>query len=327
MDDETIIRLTLERLPEISEDLLEVAEIHGGGSDRNYYRMSNDSGTLIFCQYGIEREENSRFADHSDFLGRCGVCVPRILARDPENRCLWMEDLGGADLWSFRNSDWISVRRPLYEATLVEVEKLHSLTERTLSYGPILNPPFDADLYGWEFEYFMENFVDRLSDARKDDIRRVRKSVELERLRMELAARPRCLVHRDFQSQNVLIWEGKPALIDFQGMCYGLAEYDVASLIFDPYVVMSAEEREELIRFAESKSTTADFRGQLLLCAVQRLMQALGAYGFLGLEKKKRSFLKHVPRGLANLRQVAVEQGAMPVLEPVLSLREDQVLL
>jgi len=301
MDYDTIIQLTLEKLPELFGDGLKVSEIHGGGSDRHYFRVGNDSLKLIFCRYGIEKKENSLFSDHSDFLVEYGVRVPRVLAQDRENRCLWIEDFGVEDLWSYRDSDWLSVRQPLY-------------------------PPFDADLYRWEFEYFMDNFVNRLSAATRDEIRLVRESAELEYLRVELSARPRCLVHRDLQSQNVLIWKGTPALIDFQGMRYGLPEYDVASLIFDPYVVMSKEEREDLIRFVESKSKNADFRGQLLLCAVQRLMQVLGAYGFLGLVKKKPAFLRHIPRGLKNLHYVAVEQGVMPVLEPMLSLREDRVL-
>ena len=326
MNDDTIIQLTLEKLPELFGDGLKVSKIHGGGSDRHYFRVGNDSLKLIFCRYGIEKKENSLFADHSEFLVEYGVRVPRVLAQDRENRCLWIEDFGVEDLWSYRDSDWLSVRQPLYQSALLEVGKLHSLNERLISHSPILNPPFDADLYRWEFEYFMDNFVNRLSAATRDEIRFVRESAELKYLRVELSARPRCLVHRDLQSQNVLIWKGKPALIDFQGMRYGLPEYDVASLIFDPYVVMSKEEREGLICFVESKSNNADFRGQLLRCAVQRLMQVLGAYGFLGLVKKKPAFLKHIPRGLENLHYVAVEQGVMPVLEPMLSLREDRVL-
>ncbi|AWT59051.1 MAG: N-acetylmuramate/N-acetylglucosamine kinase [Candidatus Moanabacter tarae] len=326
MDYDTIIQLTVEKLPELFGDGLKVSEIHGGGSDRHYFRIGNDFLKLIFCRYGVEKKENSLFADHSDFLGEHGVRVPRVLAQDQENRCLWVEDLGGEDLWSYRDSDWISVRRPLYQAALLEVGKLHSVTERLISHLPVLNPPFNVDLYRWEFEYFMDNFVNRLSAATIDEIRPVRESAELKHLRLELSAQPRCLVHRDLQSQNVLIWKGMPALIDFQGMRYGLPEYDVASLIFDPYVVMSKEEREDLIRFLESRSNNADFRGQLLRCAVQRLMQVLGAYGFLGLVKKKSAFLKFIPRGLENLHHVAVEQGVMPVLEPMLSLRDDRFL-
>ncbi len=324
MDKETIIELTLEQLPDIAPGGLKVAELHGGGSDRRYYRLKGDSISLIFSQYGTERAENSLFAEHSVFLTGLGVRVPRTLACDSQNRRLWMEDLGDDDLWSFRESDWESVRRPLYEASLVEVAKLHSLTEVEFIEPPILNPRLDEKLYRWEFDYFVENFVGRLSGASEDDIRRVRNSAELKRLRVELAARPRCLVHRDFQSRNILVKDGQPALIDYQGMRFGLAEYDVASLLYDPYVAISTEQREELIRFAESRSPTPDFRGQLLGCAVQRLMQALGAYGFLGLVKMNSAFLRHVPRGLANLREVAVEQGAMPVLEPVLRLRREE---
>src|SRR5213078_4022853 len=104
-----------------------------------------------------------------------------------------------------------------------------------------------------------------------------------------LASFPRVLVHRDFQSQNIIIQNGQAKLIDFQGMRPGLAEYDLASLLFDPYVELSAAERSELIDYYRQKQTdngrkvNGQFDDTLQLCAMQRMMQALGAYGFLGL--------------------------------------------
>ncbi|MEM7013686.1 MAG: phosphotransferase, partial [Verrucomicrobiota bacterium] len=131
-----------------------------------------------------------------------------------------------------------------------------------------------------------------------------------------------CLIHRDFQSQNVMIRAGAPVFIDYQGLRFGLAEYDIASLIYDPYVSMTNEQREELIVFAENLSIEPIFRQQLRACACQRLMQALGAYGFLGLTKKKTAFLDHIEPAIANLRQVALEDGGLPILEPLLQLKE-----
>jgi aminoglycoside/choline kinase family phosphotransferase len=125
-----------------------------------------------------------------------------------------------------------------------------------------------------------------------------------------LGEKRRVLVHRDFQSQNVLIDRGEAWLIDFQGLRPGLAQYDLASLVYDPYMTLGSDEREELIDAYIGKvleaggEIEADFRETLDLCAMQRLMQALGAYGFLGLVKERTAFLEHIPAALKSLEEV-----------------------
>jgi aminoglycoside/choline kinase family phosphotransferase len=98
-------------------------------------------------------------------------------------------------------------------------------------------------------------------------------------------------VHRDFQSQNIIIRQGQAYLIDFQGMRPGLAEYDLASLLYDPYVQLSAAERAELLEFYRGEAEIIDpaYEEKFRLCAMQRLMQALGAYGYLGETKGYRN--------------------------------------
>jgi aminoglycoside/choline kinase family phosphotransferase len=104
----------------------------------------------------------------------------------------------------------------------------------------------------------------------------------LREIAKQLASLPRVLVHRDFQSQNIIIQNVQANLIDFQGMRPGMAEYDLASLFFDPYVDLSSEERSALLLYYRQKQAengvAVDGRSdhRLQLCATQRLMQALG---------------------------------------------------
>jgi aminoglycoside/choline kinase family phosphotransferase len=119
------------------------------------------------------------------------------------------------------------------------------------------------------------------------------------------------LVHRDFQSQNVVILNGEPCLIDFQGMRHGLPQYDLASMLLDPYVNLSSNEQQYLLEFYQSIAsnhaslTTPGAFGRIYdLCAAQRLMQALGAYGFLGHQRSRDDFLVHIPVALPRLHSV-----------------------
>ena len=139
-----------------------------------------------------------------------------------------------------------------------------------------------------------------------------------------LAGLPRVLVHRDFQSQNILLRNGQAYLIDFQGMRPGLAQYDLASLLYDPYVDLARKERDELIAYYREQqirngiNINGEFDLTLRFCAMQRLMQALGAYGFLGLVKGHKQFLEHVPAAVKSLRRI---------VEPIEGLQQLEALL
>ncbi len=300
-----------------------IEAITKGGSDRAYWRVGGGGRSLIAMEYTNARPDNAAFVPVTRFLATLGVPVPEILALREDERLVWLEDLGADDLWAHREASW-DERRPLYESTLRAVAKLHALGEAEVAAtdAPNLQPPFDAALYQWEQDYFFDEFVSGFL-GRAGEAAVLRKSNAFTGLIASLAALPRALVHRDFQSQNVLIRDGAAWLIDYQGLRLGRPEYDVASLLYDPYVVLAETEREHLKRFyfalRARPETYAGWEEGYHRCATQRLMQALGAYGFLGLKKDKPAFLDHIPNALENLRDVLSRSGLLPDLLPLLA--------
>jgi aminoglycoside/choline kinase family phosphotransferase len=265
--------------------------VNHGGSDRQFWRGADRAAGLVAVYYGPEKAENSRYAHCADFLHRHGVRVPAVLAHDAGWRRLLMEDAGTEDLWSHRSEPW-EVRRGLYTKALAEAAKMHALDLSEAEAEHVLREPFDGRLYRWEQDYFFDHFLGAGVAAEW------RATVPLEAQADELAGWPRVLVHRDLQSQNVMVCGSEVTLIDFQGMRAGLAGYDVASLLYDPYVPMMAEERGELSAIyagLAGRSDWAAWERELRAGARQRLMQALGAYGFLGKTKGKTAFLAHIP--------------------------------
>jgi aminoglycoside/choline kinase family phosphotransferase len=194
------------------------------------------------------------------------------------------------------------VRRPLYQSALDQIALLHtSATRRFPGSGIRLENEFAEQLYLWEQNYFFEHCLGKYFSVPGNEVQRLQSLPGLNSAASRLASLPRVLVHRDFQSQNVITVQGNAWLIDFQGMRPGLPEYDLASLLYDPYVNLSPDERIELADYYHSRAEAAgaahSFNDQeiLDLCAMQRLMQALGAYGFLGIGKKRTEFLEHIP--------------------------------
>jgi aminoglycoside/choline kinase family phosphotransferase len=305
---ENLIEQTVSRFPRFARGTIRVDTLEKGGSDRKYYRIRvTDEHSLILMRYGDSREENRHYCAIAKFLAGLGIHVPEIYHHDEQERLIWMEDLGQTDLWAYRGTQWETLRG-YYGLTLDEMAALHTRGYQGLGPAKLkLQAEFNEDLYLWEQNYFFENCAGRVfgrsqgpgadADSLRDIARR-------------LAKKQRVLVHRDFQSQNVMIDRGDAWLIDFQGLRPGLPQYDLASLVYDPYMKLGSSQREELINAYIGKVLDAggeiegDFRQTLDLCAMQRLMQALGAYGFLGLVKERRAFLEHIPAALESLREV-----------------------
>ena len=302
---------SIAHFPELEGTRLEIEPLEKGGSDRKFYRIHSDGKRpIIFVQYGRQRDENKHYVEIGEFLSSAGVRVPRMYHHESSLGRIWMEDLGETDLWTFRNEPW-QKRRPLYESTLEEIARLHNAVAQLSSHPKALSlqPGFDERLYVWEQEYFFVHCLQGHFGVREESIAGCKS--KLLAIAQELSSIPRMLVHRDFQSQNVVILNEKPCLIDFQGMRAGLPQYDLASLLLDPYVNLSIDEQQHLLDFYRSIaadhpsiSTPDAFTRIYDLCAAQRLMQALGAYGFLGHQRQRADFLVHIPIALPRLRSV-----------------------
>ena len=289
-----------------------------GGSDRAFYRVTCDAGLFICMRYDPARIENNYYADIARFLHEIGLHVPNLIGYDPERYFILMEDLGEKDLWSFRDDPWPR-RKVLYEAALAEILNLHSFNIDLFREKKItLMPGFDRALYAWEHDYFLDEFVWKTcgTELKPDEAGTLAR--ELDALSAELAQAEPCLVHRDFQSQNIMICDGKPGIIDFQGMRSGTALYDLGSLLYDPYVQLNENERMELLRFYYDRAGSAlpivRFESLFRKAASQRLMQALGAFGYLGLGKGMKAFLDHIPQGVLNLIDASRRAQCLPVL-------------
>jgi len=309
--------------PRLDVGQIKIMPIEKGGSDRKFYRIHSAADQrLILVKYNLEREENRHYVQIAKFLDSHGIRVPKIYFHDPAEGLIWIEDLGERDLCSYQHEGWL-VRRAFYESALDEIIKLHSLPESVcVEMKEHLPAEFNATLYRWEQKYFFDNCLGRYFSISESKRKELAALPGLREIAKHLASLPRVLVHRDFQSQNIIVRNGQAYLIDFQGMRPGLPHYDLASLLYDPYVELTDTERADLIAYYRGQpengiSIDGDFDFKLRLCAMQRLMQALGAYAFLGLGKGHEHFLRHIPNALRSLRTVVAQ---IDNLQPLTSL-------
>jgi N-acetylmuramate 1-kinase len=325
MRTDLLVRRTRRHFPRLDIAQIKIAAIQKGGSDRKFYRIRcSAEQALILVKYNREREENRHYVTIASFLTEHRIRVPEIYFHDADEGLIWLEDLGEHDLYSYREEGWL-VRRAFYESALEQIAALHALPESVcIEMKQHLPAEFNSELYLWEQNYFSENCLGRLFKTDKAKIAHLGSLTALRQIADRLASYPRVLVHRDFQSQNIIVRNGQAHLIDFQGMRPGLAEYDLASLLYDPYVDLQESERAELIdyyrgrQFENDMDINRDFDLKLRLCAMQRLMQALGAYGFLSLVKGHKHFLKHVAPAMRLLQRTTAKIDGLTELEETL---------
>jgi aminoglycoside/choline kinase family phosphotransferase len=297
---------------------VELIPIKKGGSDRSFFRVClPDKTSFIFMHYGNEVEENAYWADINKFLTDINISVPQIIAQDVSQHFILLTDLSDVDLWSQRVLPW-NKRRDYYFQVLTQIRRLHAYPLVSIPANLKLSESYGPRLYKWEHDYFLENLVGEVCNIKPPSSLLKELKKELESLSARLQKIDPCLIHRDFQSQNIMIKNGQPVLIDFQGMRKGCLFYDLGSLICDPYVTFTAEERNELINFYYKLMgpdvSLDEFVNNFWEASAQRLMQALGAYGFLGLKKNKPTFLAHIDNGIKNLLTATTHAETLPVL-------------
>src|SRR5436190_8022225 len=320
-----LLRRTRMHFPRLDVDHIKIRPIEKGGSDRRFYRIQCSADqTLILVKYNLEREENRHYVQIAQFLTKNGIRVPESYFHDPTEGLIWIEDLGKRDLYSYQHESWL-VRRAFYESALEQIVKLHSLPESVcLEMKEHLPAEFNAALYRWEQKYFFQNCLGRYFKVSESKRKELAALPGLREIAKHLASLPRVLVHRDFQSQNIIIQNRQANLIDFQGMRPGLPHYDLASSLYDPYVDLTEAERAELIAYYRDRqrengiTIDGDFDLKLRLCAMQRLMQALGAYAFLGLVKGHKHFLKHIPAAMRLLHGITSRIAGLEKLDATL---------
>lgn len=317
-NDDWLLQATRERVKPFRDSQPHLTPILQGGSDRSFHRAHTpNEQSCIVMHYSKEKEENHYYVEIGSFLKDLGIPVPEIIDHDPEKRVIWLEDLGAIDLYSMRDWTWED-RRQGYQLALSAARRLHDRGLEALQDRSVrLMPGFDETLYAWERNYFLIQFVEAICGVHPTSEHLIGLEDELQALAVRLGEEKPCLVHRDFQSQNIMIRERKAYLIDFQGMRVGNRFYDLGSLLFDPYVSFEASQRLELLSFYEQLGESADaesFQTSFYEASIQRLMQALGAYGFLSRHKGKTQYLKYISPALKNLFMAATQAGSVPQL-------------
>ncbi len=317
-----------ELVPEDTAAPIAWEPLAGDGSERRWHRLRRGDRSVVMVDHGLREGaapgEADAFVHIGRHLHRRGLPVPRILRADPFAGLVFVEDRGDCHLQTrIAESESSGTVIALYRKII------DLLVEMSVSGGKGFDPGWAWQTAAYDREvivekecrYFIEAFVQNYCDRGVPFAR-----IEGESHRLAdgiLAQSDEGFMHRDFQSRNILIAADQPWIIDFQGGRRGPAEYDLASLLIDPYVALPEAVQETLLddfigRYRQRtgrsrKAITAHYR----LCAVARNLQILGAFGFLVKAKDKARFAAYIPNALGSLQRNLdrVETHSLPQLQ------------
>ena len=304
-----------------------VLDVGADGSNRSYYRLVGPAMETAIGSTGPDRDENRAFISYSRSFRDAGFNVPEIYGYDPEAGVWLQEDLGDTTLYDALvlarqrdGSPFPNSMIGVYECVLEELPRLQVEGGRIIDFSVAYpRAAFDKQSIRWDLNYFKYHFL-KLAHVPFNE---QRLEQDFGTLTWFLLQAPTDhFLYRDFQSRNIMLREGEPWFVDYQGGRRGALQYDVASLLYDAKAAMPEHVRERLLQhyldaLEEHVEVDRDeFLPHYRAYVVVRVLQALGAYGYRGFYERKPRFLSSVPYAARNLAGI-LERG-LPLDTPEL---------
>jgi aminoglycoside/choline kinase family phosphotransferase len=308
-----------------------VSIITRGGSDRHFLRVEEEGLSAIVLVQPGGGPEFERYVRIGDFLRENGIPVPKFYSILADGAVV-MEDLGEMHLVDALEEADPQAELAFYRDCIDILFRLQTtVTVAADDTGIPEDMLFTEEVLLGETDYFAREFVGNYAGMEIppgwDEERR--------ELAAEISSQPAVFMHRDFQSRNIMVKDGTLRIVDFQTAHKGPGMYDVASLLKDPYHPVESGTRKTLLMELYYRFTGNDFEPEggfeafndrFVLAGIQRNMQALAAFSFLGLKKGKKDFLDYIRPGLGLLEEGLTESGRFPAMRGLVTRLKEEII-
>lgn len=285
------------------------------GSARKYYRITGDGGVVIGC-IGTNKAENTAFLTiDSQFCSR-GLHAPQVYGVSPDGMAYIQEDLGDGQLFELLKpnvaaGDFTEEQLAWLHDTMAMLPAVQFKVGEGMDWDVCFpDREFNERMVNFDLNYFKYDFL-KLTSLEFNEIKL---QDDFDRLREDsLDFEGDTFMYRDFQARNVMIKDGEPCFIDFQGGRRGPVQYDLASFLWNAGTHFSAGLRKELeqvyikalrnFREVDEKEFYEKYR----LITLVRLLQEMGAYGFRGLVERKQLFIDCIPTALGCIKELVAQ--------------------
>ncbi|MBN1155226.1 phosphotransferase [candidate division KSB1 bacterium] len=308
---------------------IRIIPLRSDGSDRQIYRIYEQSNDTKIGIIGNNREENEAFINFTQHFKKYRLKVPEIYTQNLDKGVYIEEDLGDDTLfdWMMKIRDqhgFTGEIKSMYEKVVKELPEFQITAGRSIDYSfAYQHIEFSRESMSWDLHYFKSRFLNYFYKSKIDH---TRLESDFNMLIDYLLQEDRdFFLYRDFQSRNIMIKNDVPYFIDYQSGRKGALQYDLASLLYDAKADLNQAFREEMIDVYLLKTRNLidldvdRFKEYFFGFVLIRIMQAFGAYGYLSAIKGKTHFFKSVPYAIANLEIICDKH--LPILEKCTNLK------
>ena len=321
--------------PIVLNQSFDVLPLAGDASTRRYSRIVTDEKSWVLMEWEPFKDiQNFPFLSVQDYFLSHGIPVPKLLHLEADKGLFLLEDLGDLTLerkfWEFQKQKNIL---PYYKTTLDHLIKIHSLSfHETQKDCTAYKVEFSVEKLMWEFHYMQEHLFEKkwgLQFSKEESAALDKNYLDICE---QLYSQPQVICHRDFHSRNVMIKHGKIFIIDFQDARMGPAAYDLVSLLWDSYVDLDSESRQDLIHyycsnfpeFPKVANSVEDFLKTFDLQTLQRCLKACGSFASFYNNRSDKRYLKYLPKTLKNINTLLESFPQYSALHKVLTDNRSQ---
>jgi aminoglycoside/choline kinase family phosphotransferase len=290
-----------------SQGVLEIQPLAGDASSRRYSRIKAGNKSWVLMEWEPFEPENYSLLSIQRHFKKNHVLVPEVIASSGELGIILYEDLGDITL----EQEFFKTRNPYgalgyYRMSVDELLKIHLQASQDRSPCVAFNLEFDVEKLSWEMNFTRTHFFEGILKY-KYNSKELEK--EFNQLTSILQNQPKVIQHRDYHSRNIMVFQNKVRVIDFQDARMGIVQYDLCSLLRDAYVPVPESLEKELLEYyidrAQSDYNVEWSREQFNYLyevqSIQRLFKAVGSFASFWMLRKDRRYLKYIP---ATLRRV-----------------------
>jgi NDP-sugar pyrophosphorylase family protein len=330
---EALARQALKKIScDLEEATLAWTQLKGDGSDRIWERATAKDTSVILVDHGRPANHSICEADSFVAIGRHllekGISVPEIYNYDRSLGLVILEDLGDLHFQTVIHRTKDTARVLDHYGKVIDI-----LVSMGVDGARGFEPSFTYQTPAYDRHVILENEARYFCRAFLQDFMHDHTDFNFLKSEFELLASNSLntdyfgFLHRDFQSRNILFSKGRHYIIDFQGGRLGPLQYDLASLLIDPYVALSRNLQETLLEdYVEKLSRRLpvdppDFVRAYRYCAINRNLQILGAFAFLGKTKGKKDFFNYIPISVQSLKDNLreIESGTVERLKNIVA--------
>lgn len=302
----------------LTNGTFDVVSLAGDASSRRYSRILSGSNSWVLMEWEPFDPETYSLLSVQKHFKKNHVLVPEVVAYSGELGIILYEDLGDVTL----EQEFFKTRNPygtlgFYRMAIDELLKIHLMASKNKNPCVAFNFEFDVEKLSWELNWMRKHFLEGVLNyqSRTNELEE-----EFVKLTKMLADKPKFIQHRDYHSRNIMVYQNKVHVIDFQDARMGLVQYDLVSLLRDAYVPIPQSLENELLDYYLYRAKSdfnqewnkGEFEYLYEVQSIQRLLKAVGSFSSFWMMRKDRRYLKYIH---TTMQRVKVGMEKLPEFE------------